>query len=874
MTSFYLVVLLFSLIKSSYQNTIVFKTKEEDPRREIGNLRHAFKTFHGQAVEFQLFRPKGSEEPQNWFDIDKVTGILKSRKTIDRDSICYAREQCFVELNVGLTVNSKVNIRQVKVLIEDIDDNIPTFNKEIFKVFVSESTAVGTRINLPIARDADSPIYGIKEYALTDDYGIFKLSVTETDSGPDPHLIIQGKLDREKKSRYKMRLEARDTKHAGSCLIIIEIQDDNDNSPICDKTSREISLAENFRKGKSVVNVTATDQDSGRNAMVVYKFGELASKAVKETFALNKSTGEVTLKNSLDYENLQIYHLPIIASDSAPDSRSTTCLVIIKVIDLNDHNPSINVQTMNGRPEAEVEEDSGPKTFVAYVTVSDPDYNSKQKIKCSLNPNGYEAWFDLRHINGNRYQLVTNKYLDREQRSRYDVEIRCVDSGSPARQSKQLLIVRIKDKNDNSPSFVENVITKTVEENNRPGTLLCQLSATDSDRGDNGRVRYAIIRTKPDLFRSYFRINSTNGTLTIVKRLDRERGEKIELDIEARDRGEPSNFAMAIVKVHVMDMNDNAPEFSKKLYNFTVLENTTSSSFIGTIEIRDRDSKPNARYLVNFTNPEDLFRFDKRNGRLSTKYLLDRERRSSYQFRMIAVDRGKSSLRSETVIRINVKDRNDNSPKFVFPSTENNSLMISSLTPSDVEVGRLLAKDPDLNPKLKYDLIDGDYFRLTPDGALLVSGNLGELFGNERLQLQVRVQDEGNNKDIQILYIQLNDSLPYHGSKTFLFDGSLFIVLIVSASAVLLLLLLVVLALGLRAAKKSKADRYNCRLQSLKVWAQNEEKDEETDDEEERDVLEKNCEHISNSTDQDWKVPPPPPPPRLVRPLLKSNVRI
>lgn len=86
--------------------------------------------------------------------------------------------------------------------------------------------------------------------------------------------------------------------------------------------------------------------------------------------------------------------------------------------DINDHNPSINIQTMNGRPEAEVEEDSGRNTFVAYVTVSDPDYHSTQKIHCSLNTNGFEKWFDLRHIGGNRYQLVTNKNLDREQRSR------------------------------------------------------------------------------------------------------------------------------------------------------------------------------------------------------------------------------------------------------------------------------------------------------------------------------------------------------------------------------------------------------------------------------------------------------------------------
>lgn len=451
------------------------------------------------------------------------------------------------------------------------------------------------------------------------------------------------------------------------------------------------------------------------------------------------------------------------------------------------------------------------------------------------------------------------------------MEVRCVDSGMPVRQSKQLLIVRVRDKNDNDPVFDDNSKTKSVMENNRPGAFLCKLRAKDRDRGDNGRVRYAIMRTKPDLFRSYFRINSTNGTLTIVKRLDRESADKIELNIEARDNGVPSKFAVAIVRVLIKDENDCAPEFSKEFYNFTIYENTVryilsvESSFleynslftlqssrntIGTILIRDRDTKPNARYLVNLTNHGDLFKFDKWTGKLSNTRPLDRERHSYYEFSMIAIDKGKSSLRSKARIRVNVLDRNDNSPKFIFPSNDNNSLMISWYTPTDTKVGRLRARDDDLNARLRFGLVSGNYFRLTPDGAILVNGNLGKLYKNERLQLEVKVEDEGHNKDIKTLYIQLNDTLQYHGSKTFLFDGSLFIVLIVSASAVLLLLLLVVLALGLRAAKKSKADRYNCRLQSLKVWAQNEDKDEETDDDDERDVLEKNSERISNSTDQ------------------------
>ena len=59
--------------------------------------------------------------------------------------------------------------------------------------------------------------------------------------------------------------------------------------------------------------------------------------------------------------------------------------------------------------------------------------------------------------------------------------------------------------------------------------------------------------------------------------------------MEARDGGEPSLSASAVLAVTVSDLNDSPPEFSETEYSLSVPENEPSDVIVGEIEALDRD---------------------------------------------------------------------------------------------------------------------------------------------------------------------------------------------------------------------------------------------------------------------------------------------
>lgn len=52
--------------------------------------------------------------------------------------------------------------------------------------------------------------------------------------------------------------------------VHIEVGDINDNDPVFDPVNYTVSLYENSPEGTPLVNVTATDADSGQNARISY----------------------------------------------------------------------------------------------------------------------------------------------------------------------------------------------------------------------------------------------------------------------------------------------------------------------------------------------------------------------------------------------------------------------------------------------------------------------------------------------------------------------------------------------------------------------------------------------------------------------------
>lgn len=97
-----------------------------------------------------------------------------------------------------------------------------------------------------------------------------------------------------------------------------------------------------------------------------------------------------------------------------------------------------------------------------------------------------------------------------------------------------IVLVLISDINDNDPVFDENFYTAIVVENVDIGTPVKNVTATDADSGDNGRVWYEIISGN---INNTFKIDNVTGEIFTQASINYEAMSIFSLVIKAEDFG-------------------------------------------------------------------------------------------------------------------------------------------------------------------------------------------------------------------------------------------------------------------------------------------------------------------------------------------------
>lgn len=156
---------------------------------------------------------------------------------------------------------------------------------------------------------------------------------------------------------------------------------------------------------------------------------------------------------------------------------------------------------------------------------------------------------------------------------RYDVTITCTDGGRPPKASYSQLTIHVSDVNDNWPMFVGGEggvggsYSIDIAENNSPGVVLAQVTATDRDSHKNGRVTYALADRRDDRL---FAVDPDTGVVEARVPLDRELAARHSITVLAIDAGSPPRTATAVVDVTVLDADDERPRFDKPTYALQV----------------------------------------------------------------------------------------------------------------------------------------------------------------------------------------------------------------------------------------------------------------------------------------------------------------
>ncbi|XP_038867651.1 protocadherin alpha-3-like [Salvelinus namaycush] len=600
----------------------------------------------------------GSNEPL--FQLNQNDGILYVNRKIDREEVCERSSVCLINLKTVL--ENPLEIHYVSVEVLDVNDHSPTFPEKEKRLEISESALPGARFQLQAARDPDGGIYSVQQYKLNQN-DHFRLEVK--DRGEDrktPSLILQKPLDREAVKSHILLLTAIDggkPPRSGDMRITVDVSDVNDNPPVFTEDAYSVFLNENANIGTTVIQVNATDLDEGSNGEVVYSFGNDVEGEVLECFDLDPITGEIIVTGLIDFEENNKYEIDIQASDKGAATLTTDKTVIIKIVDVNDNAPEIEVTSFSNS----ISEDSRPGTTVALISVNDLDSGLNGKVVCSLTEdNPFKLTPSLQE---SMYSVVTKSPLDREKQPEYDLTIVAKDAGQPSLSSVKTFSVVVSDVNDNSPEFSLSPYTFYVTENNHPGASVFCVSASDRDINENAIISYHILRDGGDdnKWASFLNINSENGNILALKSFDFETLKTFKFQVVATDSGTPSLSSNVTINVFILDQNDNAPVI---LYPVSangsaggveeIPRNVNAGHLVTKVRAYDADIGYNGWLLFSMQEVTDhsLFALDRYTGQIRTLRSFTETDEAEHKLVILVKDNGNVSLSATATVIINV----------------------------------------------------------------------------------------------------------------------------------------------------------------------------------------------------------------------------
>ncbi|XP_068182551.1 uncharacterized protein [Antennarius striatus] len=604
-----------------------------------------------------------------FFEVNPDSGALQIRKKIDREELCHGNALCLIELKI--LVENPLEMHHIVIEITDVNDNSPSFPETEQQFQIAEHTSPGTRFQLHSARDPDAGLNSIHAYKLTaNDH--FEIDYSRSDDDKIPFLVLKKSLDREKNNKHLLLVTAVDggkPQRSGTLNVSIIVLDINDNRPTFSQESYQTEIYENVPIGTFVTRVTAIDADDGTNGEIEYKLSKTLPRKIYDIFELDSLSGQIKLKGQLDFEESDVYKLDIEVSDKGTPPLTGGCRVIIKVKDVNDNPPEIEVTSLSSR----VSEDSKPGTVVSLISVTDEDSGVNGKIISQITS---DVPFELKpSYKENIYSIVTNDFLDREKVSKYEITVKATDCGEPPLSTFKTLNIQMSDVNDNRPQFEQNPLKFYLVENNIAGASIFSVSATDNDLDDNAAISYQIMRegSQNDI-KSFLNINSDNGHISALKSFDFETLKTFQFQVVATDGGTPSLSSNVTVNVFILDQNDNAPVILYPVSSNGSAEgveeiprNVNAGHLVTKVRAYDADIGYNGWLLFSLQEVTDhsLFGLDRYTGQIRTLRSFTETDEAEHKLVILVKDNGNVSLSATATVIVRVVE-----PKEAFAASD------------------------------------------------------------------------------------------------------------------------------------------------------------------------------------------------------------
>ncbi|KAL9836554.1 protocadherin beta-16-like [Geothlypis trichas] len=541
-------------------------------------------------------------------------------------------------------------------------------------------------------------------------------------------LVVREQMDREELCgqsepclvRFEVLLES----PLQSFRAEVRLTDINDHAPVFLNKEIILKMPESAMPGTRFLLESAHDPDVGNNSLQHYS---ISSNEYFLVYTRRRSDGrkyaELVLDRALDREQQAEVTFSITAVDGGNPPRSGTALIRVVVLDINDNIP-VFTQTLY---KVSVMENSSEDTIVVVVSASDLDEGTNGEIVYSIVQNSEENLQTFK-INPETGQIRLKKPLDYEEKKSYEIDVQATDGGGLSTHCK--VEVQVKDVNDNAPEVIITSLTSTLSEAAPPDTVVALFNVRDRDSGDNGRTTCELTGEQP------FRIALLAAdayALVTSETLDREQVTEYNVTVRARDEGSPALSASKTLLVRLLDVNDNAPTFSQAIYTMVMSENEPAGRTLGRLSATDPDAGENARVRYSLVPPPtgtlaaaSFVSVDAESGTVRTLRPLDYEKVPAFEVTVRAADGGSPPLSAQALLRIVVRDENDNAPVLLHPGPDSSTAgeLVPRWAPSGYLVAKVVAVDADAgqNAWLSYELA-----KATEPGLFRVGLHSGEV---------------------------------------------------------------------------------------------------------------------------------------------------
>lgn len=503
-----------------------------------------------------------SSEKANLLEVDN-DGNIRVAGDIDFEKQSKISCSVIVQDQAG-----NVAVVNVTIAVLDANDCGPEFvPSSVFNVSVMESIAPGSVLDLsyPLARDADSGLYGKITYSLLSGNDFFAIDSSTS------QITLESPLDFESQKAHSIAVRAVDggnksrTSNEAFASVTVHVLDVNDNSPVfIPAVIPLLKIREDEKVGVVLTRLSATDADCG-------PAGEVSFAITNSSGIFNlERNGVLKLARQLESKAGSKFCEGIKATDSGDPSLSSIQTVCVLVIP---------ARTNKAMPLILWPEENSIHFFDENV-----NYEELLKISVAAGDTGdgdNDLLFGIVELRNqdwrsfsinNTGSVFVNRTFDYEQQKQYELRIQVCDFSNNC--AEVTTFIAVNDLNDHCPEFRQTSANLSIYENGsvKNGSTLVGFfpAAVDMDGSSSNRnICYNVASASHS---SLFFVDRTSPTLFVRQSLDREECSQHKLTLSAFDCNNACNDVRSgilrniSVTLVVGDINDNFPRFRERVF--------------------------------------------------------------------------------------------------------------------------------------------------------------------------------------------------------------------------------------------------------------------------------------------------------------------